>query len=213
MRVDAPLRNLLGKLARAVGGRLVIVSGRSAAELRHLIPEPELAIAGSHGAEIHFPDGRLWTPQPVGARADVLERLQAFQALHPGVLLEVKPFGLALHYRLAPHAEAECLMLAAEIARSEGYALQPGKKVIELKFHLATKGDAVRNLMRELPLKGAFPLFIGDDLTDEAGFEAANDMGGAGILVGPLRPTHASFRLESVAGALHWLAEAAERLS
>ena len=213
VRVDAPLRALLRALARATGQRLVIVSGRSAADLRHLISEPELAIAGSHGAEIQFPDGRLWTPQPIGARPHILEQLNRFQSLHPGVLVEQKPFGLALHYRLAEAAEAACLSLALEIAMQEGFVLQPGQKVIELKFHVTTKGDAVRTLMREPPLKGALPLFIGDDLTDEAGFEAASEMGGAGVLVGPLRPSHAAFRLESVSHALRWLEEAAERLS
>jgi len=54
-------------------------------------------------------------------------------------------------------------------------------------------------------MRGARPVFMGDDLTDEPGFEAAAKLGGAGILVGPARPTRARYRLESVATAIAWL--------
>ena len=126
-----------------------------------------------------------------------------------GVMVEEKPFGVAIHYRLAPDAEADCRKIAGEIAASEGYTLQPGKKVFELKYDPASKGDVVRALMREPPMKDARPVFIGDDQTDEAGFTAAHDLSGAGILVGPPRPTTAIYRLCSVTEALRWLEDAA----
>ena len=46
---------------------------------------------------------------------------------------------------------------------------------------------------------------MGDDLTDESAFEAARDLGGYGVLVGPQRETAASFRLDDVAAVLGWL--------
>ena len=49
----------------------------------------------------------------------------------------------------------------------------------------------------------------GDDLTDEHAFEAAADLGGAGVLVGPRRATAARFRLDGVAEVAAWLRAAA----
>lgn len=208
VRVDARLRALLDCLKRMLDGRLVIISGRPAAELRSLLNTAAIAVAGSHGAEVQLPDGRAWQPPKVAQAPGLAGRLQALQALHPGVLIEQKPYSVALHYRLAPDAEGDCHRLAEQIAAAEGYVLQPGKKVIELKYHVICKGDAVRALMREAPLLGTGPVFIGDDQTDETGFDAANELGGAGILVGPPRASHASYRIGSVGAVLRWLEEA-----
>ena len=207
--VDERLRKVLSCLRIVLNNRIVIVSGRPAPELQRLLRLPGLAVAGSHGGEIHLPDGRHCAPPSIPPPQHVLSRLRLVAATHPGVILEEKPLGLALHFRLAPEAADACQRVAEEIAASEGYVLQPGKMVFELKFHSATKGDAVSQLMTEQPLCAGTPLFIGDDLTDEAGFEAATRLGGAGILVGAPRQTHACYRLGSVAAALGWLENSA----
>ncbi len=77
--------------------------------------------------------------------------------------------------------------------------------VVELRRPGPNKGDAVRAFMAEPPFAGAVPLFLGDDLTDEAGFAAVHDMGGYGVIVGPRRPTCALYALESVSAARAWL--------
>ena len=41
-------------------------------------------------------------------------------------------------------------------------------------------------------------LFVGDDVTDEDAFAATARLGGAGILVGPIRKTAARWRMDSV---------------
>jgi len=46
---------------------------------------------------------------------------------------------------------------------------------------------------------------VGDDLTDEAGFRAAESLGGYGILVGPMRETAARYGLPDVSAVLDWL--------
>jgi trehalose 6-phosphate phosphatase len=66
--------------------------------------------------------------------------------------------------------------------------------------------------MGEPPFHGYAPLFMGDDLTDEAGFRAAQDFGGQAVIVGARRPTVATHALPDVAAALAWLdASGAER--
>jgi trehalose 6-phosphate phosphatase len=211
--VDERLREVLSFLRSVLRNRVVIVSGRPAAELQRLLRLPKLAVAGSHGREIHLPDGRHCLPASISPPQHVVSRLRLLAATHLGVIIEEKPFGLALHFRLAPEAMDACQRAAEEIASSEGYVLQPGKKVFELKFHSATKGDAVSQLMTEQPLCAGTPLFIGDDLTDEAGFEAATRLGGAGVLVGAPRKTHAQYRLDSVVAALDWLETSARSMA
>jgi trehalose 6-phosphate phosphatase len=50
---------------------------------------------------------------------------------------------------------------------------------------------------------------MGDDVTDEAGFTAAAELGGAGVLVGKERVTAARYRLDDVAATRRWLEAAA----
>ena len=61
--------------------------------------------------------------------------------------------------------------------------------------------------MQQAPIAGGTPIFIGDDVTEEEGFAAAAQLGGHGILVGPVRHTHAAFGLEQVAAVRHYLAQ------
>jgi trehalose 6-phosphate phosphatase len=137
-------------------------------------------------------------------------QISGLKLLHPGILVEEKPFGLALHFRSAPEAEADCLALAGNLAAQTGLVLQTGKKVIELRQGGADKGTAVLALMARPPMAGGRLVFVGDDDTDEAGFAAASLLGGAGVLVGPARPTAASYQLTSVGQTLDWLEEAVE---
>jgi trehalose 6-phosphate phosphatase len=137
-----------------------------------------------------------------------LARLNALAQRYPGVVIERKPFGFAIHYRLSPEAEASCYDFAAHIAKDTGLALQPGKMVVELKAANANKGRAVESFMREPPMTGTRPIFVGDDETDEAGFAMAALLGGAGVLVGATRSTAAVYQLPGVNEALTWLGAA-----
>ena len=145
---------------------------------------------------------------PIGLD-DVRLQVAHFAQRDPGLLVEDKPAGIALHYRQAPGQAAVVAAFMAEIARNKGWTVQPGNMVVELRPTGATKGDAIRAFMTEPEFADARPVFVGDDLTDEHGFEAAQALGGVGILVGPERETAARFRLPSVAAVADWLAGAA----
>jgi trehalose 6-phosphate phosphatase len=207
--VDARLTSLIDRLSAALPGRVAIVSGRALDEIDRLIGAGSLAIGGSHGVELRLPDGRRSGPRPPAGLAQVVAAMRELQAVHPLLVVEEKPFGAALHYRTAPEAEAACRSLAAELAGRDGWALQEGKMVAEVRAAGQDKGAALRTLMREPPMLGTVPVFIGDDHTDETAFAAATELGGAGILVGPPRPTAALYRLDDVSAVRAWLLQAA----
>jgi trehalose 6-phosphate phosphatase len=113
--------------------------------------------------------------------------------------------GVALHYRQAPAEARPVADFMEKLAREERLVVQRGNMVVELRPPGADKGDAVRAFMREPLFRGARPVFVGDDLTDEHAFAAAAGMDGAGVLVGPARETVARYRLPSVAAVAQWL--------
>ena len=53
----------------------------------------------------------------------------------------------------------------------------------EVRPRGAHKGMAVGSVMGRAPFRGRLPVFLGDDVTDEAAIAAANAMGGAGLWV------------------------------
>lgn len=203
--VDPAVPPLLERLSERLEGRVAIVSGRPVREVRALLSPALLAVAGSHGLEIAAADGSIHAPERPRALDAALAAAGALAERHPGVLVEDKPFGVGLHYRRAPAAAADADRLAQELAAAHGLSLQRGKMVVELRLPGRDKGSAVEALMAEPERRHTRPVFMGDDVTDEAGFAAARALDGAGVLVGPPRNTAATYRLDDVAAALSWL--------
>ncbi|MBA3511333.1 trehalose-phosphatase [Sphingomonas sp.] len=205
--VTEQLRRLLVTLQERLGERVAIITGRSASNVEGLFKPVPVLVGGSHGLEIPGDrgDDRIHRP---AALDEIIAELREVERTYPGVLVEVKPLGVALHYRQAPDAEQACRTATEQAAARSGLEVQAGKMVFELKPRGADKGAAVRTLMSRPPFAGSRPVFLGDDLTDEPAFAAARELGGAGVLIGDPRPTAAAYRLPTVAAALEWLAEA-----
>lgn len=205
IRVAPELRSLLERLRDRLDGRIAIVSGRSLADLERYVPVQDIPFSGSHGLELRLGDG---THVPLHAPAgleSVRERARRFVQGRHGLIVEEKPAGVALHYRLAPDEGRRVADFMEMLAREAKLMIQRGNMVVELRPYGADKGDAVRAFMGTPPFVGATPVFAGDDLTDEHAFAAVAQLGGAGILVGPSRSTQAKYRLESVAAVAEWL--------
>jgi trehalose 6-phosphate phosphatase len=151
------------------------------------------------------PQGSLTEATPHPGLACAVADLTTFAARDSGLIVEDKGLSVALHFRLAaPHAEA-ARACAREVAARTGLALQEGDMVEELRTPGPSKGDSVRRFMDMPPFAGATPIFVGDDATDEDGFEAAGALGGMGVAVGRHRAVNARYRLAGVEAALAWL--------
>lgn len=118
---------------------------------------------------------------------------------------EHKPHGGALHYRQTPEAGEAAHRFARELAQAHGWAIQEGKCVVEIVASGANKGTAVHQIMQTDRFQGARAFFLGDDLTDEAGFAACEAHGGTGVLVGNRPDTLARYRLPDVQSVHQWL--------
>ncbi|RKP51240.1 trehalose-phosphatase [Trinickia fusca] len=198
----------LAELRRLTRGAVAVVSGRGIDNIDSFLGMPDLPVAGLHGAERRDASGDTVRVGFNDARLLQIEQVLAdFVTAHPGTLLEIKGAALALHYRNAPLAEpaarAATERLVAEHA--DGYVLQPGKMVYEIKPKNVDKGRALRAFLDEPPFAGRTPVFAGDDLTDEKGFAVVNERGGLSIKVGA-GDTMANVRVESVGDFLAWLA-------
>lgn len=213
VEVSEELRTLLSRLEARMEGRLALLSGRAMVDVSRFLTPLELVIGGSHGLEMPGPDGSYpKVERPAGFDEAIVE-LRGLEARCPGVHVEEKPAGAAIHFRLAPAAEGDCLEAAERVAARLGMKLQHGKMLVELKPAGADKGTAIRGFMAAPPFAGTRPVFFGDDLTDEHGFAAVRELGGAGVLVGPPRQTEAVYGLKDVPAVRSWLVAAMEELS
>jgi trehalose 6-phosphate phosphatase len=128
---------------------------------------------------------------------------------HPGAIVENKHAGFALHWRAAPDAEPALRAFAeAAVARLPGHRLQLGDNVAEVVPAGGDKGRAIEDFLAEAPFAGRFPVYVGDDLTDEAAFRAVNARDGASVLVGGRSDSAARFGLRDPADVRAWLGAA-----
>lgn len=210
VHVPDALQQVLGELHRRLGGAVALVSGRPLELLDVLFHPLRLPAAGLHGLEIRNGGDRRPAPGPSPALATVLECARAFGAERPDTVVEDKGSTIGLHWRNAPEHEDDMRQFAEQaLERLPGYRLQLGKQVAELRPNGADKGDAIATLCDEAPFRGRHPVFVGDDLTDEHGFDVVNGLGGTSVLVGDREPSAARYRLADTAAVLGWLQQGA----
>lgn len=201
---DDQLRELLHDLHERLEGRLAILSGRPVADLDRILQLEGLTIGGSHGLERLLPDGRHIMPAPPPTLDAMIGEASRY-ARDNGLVVETKPWGVALHFRATPEAKEQAERFMRDLSHRHGMEMQHGSMVTELRLAGPDKGHALRSLMKEQPFRSGRPVMVGDDLTDEHAFGAANALGGISVLAGPLRATQARYRLPSVAAVRQWL--------
>jgi trehalose 6-phosphate phosphatase len=194
----------LTALSQRLAGRLALVSGRAIANLEQHCGPLAIALAGSHGLSRLSARRERLGAEPTRLPDSVFEAFAKF-ADGTGLHLESKAYGAALHYRADPSLAERAEAFAGSLAVEHGLIVKRGKYVVELVPPGADKGVAVRAFMNEAPFAGARPIFVGDDVTDEDGFEAAGELGGFGILVGRRAATAARYSLADPAAVVEWL--------
>jgi trehalose 6-phosphate phosphatase len=186
--VPPELATAMGRLLQRTNGALALVSGRSLNDIDLIFAPMLFPAVGGHGAEMRLsPENESVAVHAPPMEKELKRRLAAIAKLSPGILLEDKGYSLALHYRLAPHAEKAIYDAVSAIRADLPNApmeVLPGKFVCEIKHSGFTKATGVIELMTHEPFKGRRPVFIGDDVTDETVFAIMPDMNGLAFSVG-----------------------------
>lgn len=202
VRVPPLLPALLRDTASFLSGALAVVSGRSRDQLVHLFGATTCHLVGQHGLDTEH---GLAPGVRVADTAALVEKAKRLASQFPGALIEDKTISVALHWRGNADAEAHFVRFAhEEVGALPGYQVQDGHRVIELRPR-GGKGDAVRRLLDTHEFRGRRAIFVGDDITDEAGFQAVQSRDGMGILVGDRQESAARCALPDVISVIAWL--------
>lgn len=210
VKVPASLRNTLQLATKGVNGALALISGRSIQALDHIFAPCVFAAAGQHGLERRDAQGNMILSGIDNTILDPARHaLRELQLMNKGLLLEDKGTTLAFHFRLAPRYENTVreIMSAMVEPIADQFMLRPGKSVFEITPRGFSKRTAIEAFMTEQPFAGKTPVFFGDDVTDEDGFEAVNALNGYSIRVGPVKHSAAQHHFGSVQAVIAWLRE------
>lgn len=204
---------------------VAVLSGRDLADVTKRVGVQGIWYAGSHGFELTAPDGTHHQNDAAATAVPVLERaageLRERLSAIPGVAVEHKRFGVAVHYRNAARDRVGEVAAAVRAAgRHDGLRVTTGREVIELRPDMDwDKGKTLRWVLDHLTGAESGPLtpvYLGDDITDEDAFDAIRE-GGVPILVRHYddgdRATAARYALDSPARAGEFTALLARRLS
>ncbi len=208
---EAAILPAAGHALRRIADRrdtlVAVVSGRGLDDVRARVREERAFFAGNHGFEIEGPGIRHRIDAAERHRPELraaTERLRTEFADLEGAEIEDKGITVSVHYRRVDDPAAAELLRQAAVREAErsGLRVTHGRRIVELRppvdWH---KGRAVEFLIDALAAeKPLYPVFIGDDVTDEDAFAAVRARGGLAILVARAaitRPTVADARVGS----------------
>jgi trehalose 6-phosphate phosphatase len=187
------VREALGRIQRQGRTRMVVITGRPAKEIAPLLRgnppviDPMLEVWGLHGAERLYPDGRrVLEEAPPETQRRLNELREHLRHNNLGGQFEDKPNAAVMHWRGASPRTAKFIEMRTRelfepISKLPGLTLLPFEGGLELRVG-RDKGDAIATLVSEAE-PGAPVAFIGDDITDEAGFKAVNQAQGPHLSV------------------------------
>ncbi|MGQ9469178.1 MAG: trehalose-phosphatase [Nitrososphaerales archaeon] len=177
--LNVNVRDILKSFVKDRRFILAIVTGRKLKEIIHLVGIQGTYYIGNHGLEIKGPSLTFIHPTAKKLSPTISEICKNMKAeFEPidGVIIEDKGMTASIHYRMAPKKMIEDIKKAVKsIIRSyEDFEIRHGKMVVEIRPKVSwDKGDAALWLVQKLGSDG-FPVYIGDDETDEDAFKKIN---------------------------------------
>ena len=208
----------LDEIMQSGDTRVVIVSGRRAADLARLLPlRIQAEIWGGHGWERLSPGGELRMDEPLGTTRQALHRAADLVSdlVRIGGRIERKPASIALHWRGLPalavaRIQDQALRLWSPLAQKGDLELLPFDGGVEVRAQGRSKRDAVQAILSETGEDSAVA-YLGDDVTDEDAFAAVKERGIAVLVRPQLRETVADVWIRPPSELLefirHWRAD------
>ncbi|CAM8986592.1 unnamed protein product [Rhodiola kirilowii] len=228
--VDDPDRAFMSDAMRGTVRRVAkyfptaIVSGRCLDKVYGFVKLAELYYAGSHGMDIKGPTkGSKCNKsssvmfQPATEFVPMID--QAYKALVvmtksiPGANVEHNKFCVSVHFRCVDEKRwSDIAQGVREVLKDyPRLRLSQGRKVLEIRPTIKwDKGKALEFLLESLGFANCadvFPIYIGDDRTDEDAFKVLGELGqGIGILVSKFsKETCASYSLQEPSEVMSFL--------
>jgi len=162
---------------------LIVITGRPIHEVQQLLsPLDGIEIWGAHGLDHLLNNG---TRQQVEIDPTLQARLDKakdwLDREEMSSLQEIKPGGVAVHWRGLPESHIEQVRSRtlegwSALAQQDGLKLLQFEGGLELRITRPDKGDAIASILDRLAASTPVA-FLGDDLTDEDGFRRLADRG------------------------------------
>src|SRR5262245_5474183 len=207
------VRGSLAGLADTGRVTVVIISGRSAADLRARVPVAGLIAAGNHGLEIAGPGFEHVDPEVIRTApvvSNLAESLAKPMQEFPGAVVEDKGLSVSVHYRrVAPdlHCAVRCAVHMVLAGLSHPFVLTNGRLAYNIRPRVYwDKAAAIRWIAGRVGRPDALVIYIGGDTSDEEAFAALPD--GITIRVAPGPETAAKYHVggpDDVCWLLAWL--------
>ncbi|EOA20890.1 hypothetical protein CARUB_v10001225mg [Capsella rubella] len=222
--MSSKMRTTVKKLAKCFP--TAIVTGRCIDKVYNFVKLAELYYAGSHGMDIKGPakgfprhkrvkQSLLYQPASdyLPMIDEVYRQLLEKTKSTPGARVENHKFCASVHFRCVDEKKWSELVLQVRsvLKNFPTLKLTQGRKVFEIRPMIEwDKGKALEFLLESLGFgnsNNVFPVYIGDDRTDEDAFKMLRDRGeGFGILVSKFpKDTNASYSLQDPSEVMEFL--------
>ncbi|PIP19379.1 MAG: trehalose-phosphatase [Candidatus Omnitrophica bacterium CG08_land_8_20_14_0_20_41_16] len=215
--ISKKAKELLQKLSKNHNCKLAIISGRSLKDIKNIVGIKDIIYAGNHGLEIEGPEIKFRTPVSPRSKeviGNVYKRITNKLSRIKGVLIEDKGLAISAHYRRVNNKDVpEFKRIFGEITAPfvirDKIKITKGKKVFEIKPPVKwTKGSAALWFLARqkfaLGEDNVFPVYIGDDITDEDAFRALKNKG-LTIFVGEPVDSAADYYVKNTKEAIKFL--------
>ncbi len=179
--ISDEMRSLIIKLKEIIP--VAVISGRALKDIKDRVGIEDIIYAGNHGAEVW--DGRKaiisqGSEENRRLLEEVLEKLKKETSYIKGVLIEDKGITASLHFRnVNVRQVGDIFRIFERIAKEheDDFRFIIGKKVFEIRpVNIWNKGDAVSWIIENMG-KHRFPVYIGDDTTDEDAYSILKNRG------------------------------------
>jgi len=197
--LQSETREVIRRLGQNRKVELVIISGRRRADLQKFIGIRQIKYMGLYGWENKNNKKLPYAERVVLAQTlvDLLAELPAY----PGAWIEPKLNSFSVHLKglkeEAQRGVRQAVKKHVDLLPETLQAMNNLRDVEVAPVSIGNKGVAVRNILSQTAMRGALPIYFGDDLSDEPAFAAAGK--GVSVLVGKRRATQARFFLRGPA--------------
>ena len=185
-KLPRSVKTILSALAKQKDIKVCIISGRGLKDIEKLVSLNKIIYAANHGMVISYYNKIIYKKYLSKSLKGKIDKLKIMIKKNlsdiNGILFEDKKEIFSIHYRLVLPEKQKLIIKKIKNIIDEFkdfFILKYGKKVIEIFPAVdINKGKAVKWILKKFDRnKNFYPVYIGDDLTDENAFRVLKKIG------------------------------------